>query len=79
MSFPLVPCPHCQQLIEILAINCAIFRCGIYRANGEQIPPHLPKEECDRLFAEGAIYGCGKPFRLQYDGDVLISVVCDYI
>ncbi len=61
----LVHCPHCQQLIEILAINCAIFRCGIYRQTGEQLPPHLSKEECDRVAEQQLIFGCGKPFRVQ--------------
>ena len=72
----LVTCPHCQQLIEILAINCAIFRCGVYKANGEQLPPHLAREECDRVAAEGLIYGCGRPFRVEGEQ---VAVVCDYI
>ncbi len=60
----LVHCPHCSQLIEIESINCAIFRCGIYRTTGQQVSPHAPKAECDRLAAEQQIWGCGKPFRL---------------
>lgn len=75
----LVTCPHCQQLIEILAINCAIFRCGIYKANGEQLPPHLAREECDRVAAEGLIYGCGRPFRVETVEAEPVAVVCDYI
>jgi len=70
-----VECPHCNQNIEIIAINCAIFRCGIYKHNFEQINPHLDKENCDKLKKEDKIYGCGKPFRL------ISNVVekCDYI
>ncbi len=88
----LVHCPHCQQLIEILAINCAIFRCGIYRQTGEQLPPHLSKAECDRVAEQQLIFGCGKPFRIQPASSAQVAplspassepayeaVVCDYI
>ena len=26
-----ISCPHCGQFIEVLALNCRIFRCGIYK------------------------------------------------
>jgi len=60
-------------MIEILEVNCAIFRCGVVKSTGEQIDPHLPKAECDKL--GDTIYGCAKPMRLV-DGKL---VVCDYI
>lgn len=81
----LVTCPHCQTLVEVLSINCAIFRCGIYRVTGQQVPPHAPKEECDRLAASEAIWGCGKPFRVvpvqgtQGAEGGFTAEVCDYI
>ena len=68
-----LPCPNCGIMIEILEINCAIFRCGVVKATGMQIDPHLPKTECEKL--GDTIYGCAKPFRLL-DGKL---VVCDYI
>jgi len=66
-----VQCPNCGIMIEILAINCAIFRCGVVKSTGEQIPPHASKEEIEKL----DVWGCGKPMRLV-DGKF---VVCDYI
>lgn len=80
----LLNCPHCQQLIEIEQINCGIFRCGIYRQTGQQIPPHHPKSECDRLTEQNLIYGCGKPFRIQVEKDneekiIYTAIPCDYI
>lgn len=60
----IISCPHCNQSIEVIEINCRIFRCGIMKSNFTQIHPHLPKSECDRLFNEQLIYGCGKPFKL---------------
>ena len=29
----IVTCPHCQQFIEVLELNCKIFRHGIYKKN----------------------------------------------
>ena len=74
----IVSCPHCSQLIEIVELNCCIFRCGIYQENGEQLPPHLPKIECDRLAENGLIYGCGKPFLVKLEEEY-VAIVCDYI
>lgn len=76
---PLVSCPHCQQLIHIEQVNCAIFRCGVEKVSGQQLPPHLIKPECDRLAAEQRIYGCGKPFRVEKKEGGLVAIVCDYI
>jgi hypothetical protein len=76
----IVKCPHCCQLCEVLELNCRIFRCGIYKHNFVQIPPHLPKIQCDYLKANNLIFGCGKPFKLIYNSDKsLVSVICGYI
>ena len=69
------PYPDCNISIEIIEINCAIFRCGICKTSGQQINPHLQKEECDKLKKEDKIWGCGRPFQL-IDGKL---VPCDYI
>ena len=39
-------CPHCNILIMVYTheIGCKIFRCGIYKTTGEQIPPHTDKK-----------------------------------
>lgn len=74
-----VECPHCNCFVQIEQINCAIFRHGTYKHNGQQLNPHLPKAECDRLVAAEAIHGCGRPFRVERQGDGLVAVVCDYI
>jgi len=43
------PYSYCNIIIEIVEINCAIFRCGIHKDTSQQIEPHLPKEKCDHL------------------------------
>ena len=81
-DFYIFYCPHCQGtvIVQRNELNCRIFRHGSYKTNGEPIPPHTSKEECDRLSEQNLIMGCGKPFRIvqQEDGTEL-AVICDYI
>jgi len=60
-------CPYCNTTIIIESINCGIFRCGIYKENGQQIPPHSTKYEIEKLLDEKKIWGCGQPFQLHND------------
>jgi len=64
MSLLIVMCPICEILIEVEAINCAIFRCGVYKITGEPLPPHSTRAVCETAFRTGQIYGCGSPFEL---------------
>ena len=74
-----VTCPHCKITIEVLELNCQIFRCGVYKGTLEQINPHMLKTECDRLLEGDLIYGCGRPFRVDNNDNELVSSICDYI
>ena len=71
----LIICPNCYEYVEILELNCCIFRHGVYINTLIQIDPHLNKIECDKLFNENKIYGCGKPFQI-IDNE---AIKCDYI
>jgi len=54
-------CPWCGIGIEIAEVNCAIFRCGMMKATGQQINPHMSREEVAQII--GQIWGCGNPFK----------------
>lgn len=75
-SINIIKCPHCDQHIEIIALNCRIFRCGVYKNTNNQINPHLDESSCKELKKKDIIYGCGKPFTILHNGTVAI---CDYI
>lgn len=79
MSNIVLKCPHCNDYIEILEINCAIFRHGYFISNNEQINPHLKKDECDKLVENNLIYGCGKPFKVIKENNNYNAIICDYI
>lgn len=72
-----VVCPHCEEYIVIQEINCNIFRHGVFKHTGEQIPPHSSKEECDKYASTQQIYGCGKPFTV--DKETLLATKCGYV
>lgn len=75
----IINCPHCNEYIEIIELNCGIFRHGVYKSNDEQIDPHLSKENCDYLFNNNLIYGCSKPFQIIIDENKIEVKICDYI
>lgn len=65
-------CPWCKIGIEIDQINCGVFRCGILKSNGLQIPPHLGREAVEKI--RDFIWGCGHPFKLK-DG---VLIKCEW-
>jgi hypothetical protein len=79
MTTNIVICPHCQSQVIIEEVNCQIFRHGVYKSSGEQLAPHASKDECDTAFVDELIYGCGKPFRIDFIEGKWTATVCDYI
>lgn len=69
----IIQCPHCGIHIEILELNCKIFRCGVFKKDFRQIDPHASKKMCDLYAESGLIYGCGKPFTVSESGIAAIS------
>ena len=67
-------CPHCGGEIQILQVNCGIFRHAVFK-NGRQLDPHAPKEECEQVVKDNLVYGCAKPFQIV-DGK---AIKCEYI
>lgn len=79
-DLPVIQCPHCGDQVLIEQINCAIFRHGVIKSTGDQIPPHASKPQCDQLIQMDLVYGCAKPFRLIQDtSGVWIGEICEYI
>lgn len=89
MSVEIVECPHCNMGIVVDALNCGVFRCGVWRDTGLQINPHMSEDECKAALGNAAeplcdrislIWGCSKPFRIYTDASgVNRCVTCGYI
>ena len=71
----LVKCPHCRGEVDIEAINCGIFRHGVFKKSNQQIPSHASKQEIDTWILQDAIWGCGQPFRINGEN----VEVCEFI
>lgn len=74
-------CPYCMGKIEIYEneINCGIFRHAVKKNDNCPINPHAAKLECDFLYENNLIYGCGKPFQIKKNNMIWIIEPCDYI
>ena len=76
---PVLVCPHCKELIIIKKINCGIFRHGVLKKNNKQIAPHATKSVCNYYIKKNLIYGCGKPFKIITQDNIIVIESCDYI
>jgi len=74
-------CPHCDMdfIVNRNDFNCMILRHGSYKGTMLNINPHLNKEECDRLFQNNEIYGCGKPLQIVENNGTFDVIICSYI
>jgi hypothetical protein len=83
MSLDIYECPYndCKMkyMIEQKDINCAIFRCGYYKNNYQQIHPHTTKDKRDSLIQYDLIIGCGRPSRMIKDNNIYKLIECGYI
>ena len=70
-------CPNCNKYVLVSPdeLNCGVFRHGVFRSTGDQIPSHATQKQCDQWVQSNQIDGCGKPFK--YEGNKM--VLCDYI
>jgi len=83
MSLNIYECPYndCKMkfIIDKKDINCGIFRCGYFRNNHKQLPPHTKKEVIDKLRNNNLIYGCGCPFMIKKENNIYKLIQCEYI
>jgi uncharacterized C2H2 Zn-finger protein len=80
-GFYIFECPNCGGVVQVQKneTRCCIFRHAVYKNTFQQIGPHTPKVECDRLINQGLVEGCAKPFRFIFSGDGNWVEECDYI
>jgi len=73
-------CPQCELQIQVQIdqVNCQIFRHAVYKNSFQQVNPHLPKSECDKLIEQDLVIGCCKPFKFYKSNPPYVET-CEYI
>ena len=80
-QFIVFVCPHCSGEFSVHAaeLNCRIVRHFVFK-DFQQLNPHAPKEECERVVREELGYGCAGPVELFSGDDGQWSArICGYI
>lgn len=75
-------CPHCKEIFVVNTneINCGVFRHAVYKNDMNPINPHETEVNCNKLVADGMVFGCAKPLKiLKLPNDKFIVEPCDYI
>ena len=74
-------CKHCNEqfIVNINDFNCKILRHGVVKLTSQPISPHESKENCDILFTNNLIYGCGKPLIIIEKDNEYDVEICGYI
>lgn len=65
-------CPHCEEnftLKQTDLFNNIIYRHGILKSTGKWINPYMSNLLCDRYLINKKISGCGKHFKVIYNGN----------
>jgi thioester reductase-like protein len=52
--------------VKVSELNCTIFRCGIYVADGKQISQHMTRDAAMALVKSGLVIGCGNQYQIVY-------------
>jgi hypothetical protein len=75
-------CKHCNEnfIVNKNDFNCKILRHGVIKNTLLPINPHESKENCDMLFNNNLIFGCGKPLIIvQKNNNDYDVEICEYI
>lgn len=62
-----INCPHCDDIIYITKIKCAMFLHAVDKTTMKQLSPHSKWYQVDKLKRDGNMVGCGERFWLQTD------------
>lgn len=67
-----ISCPHCDDIIYITKIKCALFLHGYNSKTNKQLNPHSKWYYIDKIKRFGHLIGCGGKFKLEKDKNGLI-------
>lgn len=63
-----IACPHCDDIVYITKVRCAVFLHAYDIETNKQLNPHAKWYIVDKLRRSGKLGGCGGRFKIVTDG-----------
>lgn len=70
-----VNCPHCDEIVYITKVKCAMFLHAANKNTYKTLNAHSKWYEIDKLKRHGLLLGCGNRFWVKIDESGTISSV----
>ena len=62
-----INCPHCDEIVYITKVKCALFLHAADSVSMKTLNPHAKWYEVDKLKRKGTLMGCGERFWIKMD------------
>lgn len=62
-----ITCPHCDDIVYITKVKCAVFLHAYNTETNEQLNPHMEWFNVDKIRRSGKLGGCGGRFKIVMD------------
>lgn len=72
-----ITCPHCDDIVYITKVKCALFLHAYNSETGKALNPHSKWYYIDKIKRQGNMLGCGGRFKLKMENGAIISIPID--
>lgn len=62
-----IACPHCDDIVYITKVKCALFLHAYNTETNKQLNPHTKWYNVDKIRRSGKLGGCGGRFKIVID------------
>ena len=72
-----IECPHCDDIVYITNVKCALFLHAYNNKTGKALNPHSKWYYIDKIKRDGNLLGCGGRFKLKMENGAITSTPID--
>lgn len=69
-----IACPHCDDIVYITKVKCALFLHAYNSETGKALNPHSKWYYIDKIKRQGHMLGCGGRFKIKIEGGTITSI-----
>lgn len=73
-----IACPHCDDIVYITKVRCALILHAYNSKTGNALNPHSKWYTIDKIKRQGHLIGCGGKFKIKVVDDVTITTPIYY-